>query len=107
VGAMMMQSFNERAPELAVKKTLGFSDHRIFWINVMEALVLCVVSSLLGLGSAALIFPLAQRYLGGASLPHTVLAAGIGFAAVMALISAALPAWRGMRLQVVDALAGR
>jgi putative ABC transport system permease protein len=107
VGAMMMQSFNERAPELAVMKTLGFSDHKIFWIIVMEALVLCVVAALLGLGSAALIFPLAQRFLGGASLPHTVLAAGVGFAAVLALISAALPAWRGMRLQVVDALAGR
>ena len=33
--------------------------------------------------------------------------AGIGFAVLLAVISAALPAWRGMRLQVAEALAGR
>jgi ABC-type lipoprotein release transport system permease subunit len=68
---------------------------------------LCVVAALLGLGCAALIFRLAKNVLGGTSMPHTVLAAGLGFAVVLALISAALPAWRGMRLQVADALAGR
>jgi putative ABC transport system permease protein len=107
VAAMMMQSLRERTSELAVLKTLGFSDHKIFWIILLEALILCIVAALLGLACAALIFPLAKRFLGGASMPHAVLAAGIGFAVVLALISAALPAWRGMRLQVADALAGR
>jgi putative ABC transport system permease protein len=107
VGAMMLQSLRERSPELAVLKTLGFSDHKIFWIILIEALILCVVAALLGLGCAALIFRLAKNVLGGTSMPHTVLAAGLGFAVVLALISAALPAWRGMRLQVADALAGR
>jgi putative ABC transport system permease protein len=107
VAAMMMQSLRERTSELAVLKTLGFSDHKICWIILLEALILCIVAALLGLGCAALIFPLAKRFLGGASMPHAVLAAGIGFAVVLALISAALPAWRGMRLQVADALAGR
>jgi putative ABC transport system permease protein len=107
VAAMMMQSFRERTSELAVLKTLGFSDHKIFWIILLEALILCIVAALLGLGCAALTFPLAKRFLGGASMPHAVLAAGIGFAVVLALVSAALPAWRGMRLQVADALAGR
>jgi putative ABC transport system permease protein len=107
VGAMMMQSLHERTPELAVLKTLGFSDRRIFWIILLEALLLCIFAALLGLGCAALIFPLARNYLGGVSMPHTVLAAGIGFAVALALISAALPASRAMRLQVAEALAGR
>lgn len=107
VAAMMMQSLRERTSELAVLKTLGFSDHKIFWIILLEALILCIVAALLGLACAALIFPLAKRFLGGASMPHAVLAAGIGFAVLLALVSAALPAWRGMRLQVADALAGR
>jgi len=107
VGAMMMQSLHERTPELAVLKTLGFSDHKIFWIILLETSVLCVVAALLGLGCAALIFPLARSYLHGVSMPYTVLAAGIGLAVVLALISAALPAWRGMRLQVAEALAAR
>jgi putative ABC transport system permease protein len=107
VGAMMLQSLNERTPELAVMKTLGFSDRRIFWIILMEALVLCVAAALLGLGSAALIFPLAHEYLRAGFLPLIVFEAGIGFAVLLAVISAALPAWRGMRLQVAEALAGR
>jgi putative ABC transport system permease protein len=107
VGAMMMQSLRERTSELAILKTLGFSDHKIFWIILIEALILCIAAALLGLGCAAVIFPLAKNILGGTSMPHTVLAAGMGFAVVLALISAALPAWRGMRLQVAEALAGR
>jgi putative ABC transport system permease protein len=107
VGAMMLQSLNERTPELAVMKTLGFSDRRIFWIILAEALLLCLVAALLGLGAAALIFPLAKSYLQTGSLPLTVLGAGIGFAVLLAVISSALPAWRGMRLQVAEALGGR
>jgi putative ABC transport system permease protein len=107
VGAMMMQSLRERSPELAVLKALGFSDTRIFWVILLESLVLYVPAALLGLGCAAAIFPLAKAYLGGISMPYAVAAIGVGLAVVLALISAAIPAWRGMRLQVAEALGGR
>jgi putative ABC transport system permease protein len=107
VGAMMMQSLRERSPELAVLKALGFSDTKIFWVILVEALVLCVAAALLGLMCAAEIFPLAKPFLGGIAMPYTVVAVGAGLAVVLALISAAMPAWRGMRLQVVEALGGR
>jgi putative ABC transport system permease protein len=107
VGAMMMQSLRERSPELAVLKALGFSDTRIFWVILFEGLVLCVLAALLGLGCAAAIFPLARAYLGGISMPFAVAGIGVGLAVVLALISAAMPAWRGMRLQVAEALGGR
>jgi putative ABC transport system permease protein len=107
VGAVMMQSLRERSPELAILKALGFSDQKIFWIIVSEALLLCIVAALLGLGGATLIFPLAKQFIGGVTMPATVPAAGLGIAVVLAMIIAALPAWRGTRLQVADALAGR
>ena len=107
VGAMMMQSLRERSPELAVLKALGFSDSRIFWVILLESLVLCVFAALLGLGGASAIFPLAKAYLGGISMPNAVVAIGVGLAMVLALISAAVPAWRGMRLPVAEALGGR
>jgi putative ABC transport system permease protein len=107
VGAMMMQSLRERSPELAVLKALGFSDTRIFWVILWESLVLCMFAALLGLGCAAAIFPLAKAYLGGISMPYAVAAIGAALAVVLALISAAMPAWRGMRLQVAEALGGR
>jgi putative ABC transport system permease protein len=107
VGAMMMQSLRERSPELAVLKALGFSDGKIFWIILLEALISCVFAALLGLGCAAAIFPLAKAYLGGLSMPYAVAAIGAGLAVVLALIGAAMPAWRGMRLPVAEALGGR
>jgi putative ABC transport system permease protein len=103
----MMQSLRERSPELAVLKALGFSDTRIFWVILLEALGLCLFAALLGLGCAAAIFPLAKAYVGGISMPCAVAAIGAGLAVVLALISAAMPAWRGMRLQVAEALGGR
>lgn len=107
VGAMMMQSLRERSPELAVLKALGFSDTQIFWVILWEALVLCVAAASLGLMVAAAVFPLAKDYIGGISMPHTVAAIGAGLAVALALVSAALPAWRAMRLQVAEALGGR
>jgi ABC-type lipoprotein release transport system permease subunit len=40
-------------------------------------------------------------------MPASVFALGIGFAAVLALVSALPPALRAQRLKIVDALAGR
>jgi len=40
-------------------------------------------------------------------MPTVVLVAGALFAVLLALLGSAVPAWRGLKLQVVDALAGR
>lgn len=108
IGAMLMQSIRERTAELAVLKTVGFSDRKVFWMILTEALVLCVVSALIGLGLASRILPAAKTYTQlDLTLPRSVLLAGIGMAVVLALVSAVMPAWRGLRLQVAEALAGR
>jgi ABC-type lipoprotein release transport system permease subunit len=40
-------------------------------------------------------------------MPASVVLAGLGLAALLAVVTAAVPAMRARRLQVVDALAGR
>jgi ABC-type lipoprotein release transport system permease subunit len=50
---------------------------------------------------------LAKQFIGIAGMPPVVAAAGMLFAVVLALIGSSVPAWRGLRLQVTDALAGR
>lgn len=106
-GALMMQSFRERIAELAVLKTLGFTDRNVLALMLSESLVLCTVSAALGLGVGAALLPLARREIGMALVPGTVFAEGLGCAVVLALIGAWIPARRGARLQLVDALAGR
>jgi putative ABC transport system permease protein len=106
-GALMMQSIRERTPELAVMKTLGFSDRRVTAIVLAEALVLCVAAAAAGLLIATLLQPFAREQVSIAKMPPVVIVYGIGFAVLLALLGGSVPAWRAMKLQVADALAGR
>jgi putative ABC transport system permease protein len=107
-GNTMMQSVRERIPELAVLKTLGFTDGAVTVLVLAESALLCVIAALVGLGLAAMIFPIAGSFMGGTPLlPVGALIAGVIAAIALALISGGPPAWRANRLTVVDALAGR
>lgn len=107
VATMMMQTTRERTPELAVLKTLGFSDRAVFFLLVGEAVVACVVGAIIGLGLAMVAFPYAAKFVPGLSIPMVVIEVGVMGAVLVALISAAVPAFRASRLEIVDALAGR
>jgi putative ABC transport system permease protein len=107
VGATMMQSVRERTPELAVLKTLGFTDNAILGLIVAESLILCLVSAGIGLGLASLLFPATKVLFGLNVHGGPILLTGFALAAALALIAGLPPAIRGMRLSIVDALAGR
>jgi len=106
-GALMMQTVRERTPELAVLKTVGFADHRVMSLILAEALLSCLLGAAIGLGLAALLLPQAGQLIGQGHLPAIVIVAGFACAIVLALLSGAIPAWRGLRLQVAAALSGR
>jgi putative ABC transport system permease protein len=106
-GNTMMQSVRERVPELAVLKTLGFSGFAVVTLVLAEALLLCLIAALIGLGIAALIFPAMKDFIGEAHLPANVLILGVALAVLLALGTGLPPAWRTARLNIVDALAGR
>jgi putative ABC transport system permease protein len=107
VGALMMQSVRERTPELAVLKTLGFTDGGLMGLILAESLTFCLVSAAIGLGVAAMLFPIARRLIGFNIQAGPLMLTGFALAVGLALISGLPPAIRAMRLQVVDALAGR
>jgi putative ABC transport system permease protein len=104
---MMMQSIRERTPELAVMKTLGFTDRTVLLLILSEAMVVCLAAAVSGLMLAMAAFPAAAKFVPGLSMPWIVIVIGLGCAAVVALISAALPAARAANLEVAAALAGR
>jgi putative ABC transport system permease protein len=107
-GNTMMQSVRERIPELAVLKTVGFTDGMVTTLVLAESILLCVIAAFIGLGIAALLFPgLSAVVPGKVVLPMSVLGTGAIAAILLALISGLPPAWRANRLAVVDALAGR
>jgi putative ABC transport system permease protein len=111
-GNTMMQSVRERVPELAVMKTLGFSDGGIIALVFAESLILCALAGLAGLvmvkfGLNAIVSKLPPGVGTLLLVNWRGLFTGFAFAVAVALISALLPALRVRRLNVVDALAGR
>ncbi|MBB6094449.1 putative ABC transport system permease protein [Povalibacter uvarum] len=103
----MMQSVRERTSELAVLKTLGFSDTKVLALVLVEALLLCVFAAAMGLFLASLVFPALKPIFGDFKMPLVVVGFGAGMALVLALVSGLPPAWRARQLNIVDALAGR
>ena len=107
VGTLMMQSVRERTPELAVLKTLGFTDRGLMALILSESMLLCLAAAAIGLGLAAAAFPIARRLIGFNVEAGPLTLLGFGLAVALALASGLPPAVRAMRLRVVDALAGR
>jgi putative ABC transport system permease protein len=110
VGNTMAQSVRERVPELAVLKTLGFTDGSVLGFVLAEAVALCLIGGLIGLGLATILGGGVERATGGQfQLPVDgfVWSVGVASILVMSLAVGLLPALRAQRLKIVDALAAR
>jgi putative ABC transport system permease protein len=110
-GNTMMQAVRERTSELAVLKTIGFSSQSVLAMVLAESVLLLLLGGVLGLGLAMLVVGGVHAAMGGA-IPMAPVDGGIWLRGVLLMIAAgllvgALPAMRAMRLNIVDALAGR
>jgi putative ABC transport system permease protein len=108
------QSVRERTSELAVLKTLGFTDAGVQWLVLAEALFLGLVSAAIGVALASRVLPwvttspaLSAQGIGAMHVPGLVYAASAGVAVLLALVSGVPPAVRARRLNIVAALSGR
>jgi putative ABC transport system permease protein len=110
VGNTMAQSVRERVPELAVLKTLGFSDGSVLGFVLAEAVAICLIGGVLGLALATVLGAMVEKATGGQfqlNVSGLIWAIGIGAILVMSLAVGLLPALRARSLKIVDALAGR
>jgi putative ABC transport system permease protein len=110
VGNTMAQSVRERVPELAVLKTLGFTDGSVLGFVLAEAFALCLCGGLVGLLLATTLGAMVEKGSGGQfqlRLDAWVWSIGVAAIVVMSVAVGLLPALRARRLRIVDALAGR
>jgi putative ABC transport system permease protein len=110
-GNTMMQAVRERTSELAVLKTIGFSSTSVLAMVLAESVLLLLLGGLIGLGLVSLIGMALPAMSGGmitnASVGAKSWSLGIALAIAIGTVVGALPALRAMRLNIVDALAGR
>jgi putative ABC transport system permease protein len=103
----MMQAVRERTSELAVLKTLGFSNATIFSLVLIESVFIAALGGAIGLG-LAWAFVLNGDPTGGMLpafyLPPADLVTGAWLMLALGLLAGAIPAIQAMRLKITDAL---
>jgi len=103
----MVQSVRERTSELAVLKTLGFSDASVLALVLAESLFITLVGGGLGLGVAWLFVQRGDPTGGLLAifvLPASNIAVGFGLMVLMGVLAGIAPALGAMRLRITDAL---
>jgi putative ABC transport system permease protein len=104
----MMMSARERTGEIAVLKTVGFSDRLLFALTMVEAGALALTGAVLGLGAAKLLYPAINfngaGFLPGFTVTTSTVIIGLLVAVGLMLASGLVPAVRAARLPIVQAL---
>jgi putative ABC transport system permease protein len=104
----MMMSARERTREVAVLKTIGFTDRTLFGLVMLEAAVITLIGAALGLGGAKLLYKAtnfnAGGFLPGFDVTTSTLVLGLSVALLLMLASGLVPAVQAARLPVVQAL---
>ena len=104
----MMMSARERTGEIAVLKTVGFSDKLLFGLVMVEAGVMALTGAALGLGFAIVLYPSINfngaGFLPGFKVATSTLVVGALIAVGLMLASGLVPAVRAARLPIVQAL---
>jgi putative ABC transport system permease protein len=104
----MMMNQRERTSEVAVLKTIGFTNGTVFGLVIVEAAVISLTGAALGLG-AAIALPALTGFGAGGFLPgfHVTggtLAVGASVALLLTVASGLIPALGAARLPVMQAL---
>ena len=103
----MAQSVRERTSELAVLKTLGFSNGLVLGLVLVESILMALLGG--GLGLAITYFAVEGGSFNNALLPVFIMrsrdiAIGIALCCALGVVAGAFPAMTAMRLRITDAL---
>ncbi len=107
----MAQAVRERIPEMAILKTLGFSNHSVLMMILAESVLMAMLGGLAGLVLAWLlvngIATQVAAFLPGFSMPASVWVNGIVAIVLLGGLAGLIPALQGMRLNIVTGLGRR
>ncbi len=108
-GNTMSQSVRERISELAVLKTVGFSDRKVLGVVLGESIMIMVlggaVGLLLGWLLTAAVAESMANFLPGVAITTETLVVALLLMLGAGVLAGIFPALKAMRLSIVDALA--
>jgi putative ABC transport system permease protein len=107
-GNTMAQSFRERIAEFAILKTLGFSDVKVMVMVLSESVLISGLGGFLGLLLAKfavlVMAKVVAANLPGLNMSLNTLLLGSALVVILGLITGAIPAFQGLRLNIINAL---
>ena len=102
---IMLVSVTERTREIGLRMAVGAKGQDVLWQFLVEAIVLCFVGGLIGVGLG---FAVAQGLTEFLQWPTTVspdaIAVSVGFAAVIGVVFGFYPAWKAAQLDPIESL---
>jgi len=106
IGVMniMFVSVTERTREIGIRKAIGAKRRSILMQFLFESAAICLVGGLIGIALAAAVTALINAQLMPASLSPGILVTSIIVAIVVGVIAGLVPAWKGARLDPIEAL---
>jgi len=106
VGVMniMFVSVTERTREIGIRKAIGARRRSILMQFLFESTVICLIGGVIGIALAAGLTVLIDAVLMPASLSPAILITAVVISILVGVLSGIVPAWRGARLDPIEAL---
>jgi len=102
---IMLVSVTERTREIGLRMAVGAKGQDVLWQFLVEAIVLCFVGGLIGVGLA---FGLAQGLTEFLEWPTSMstdaITVSVGFAAAIGVVFGFYPAWKAAQLDPIESL---
>ncbi len=106
VGVMniMLVSVTERTKEIGIRKALGAKRRSILLQFLFESSIICLFGGIVGVSISAILTAIIDANLMPASLSPGIVLAAMVVSVVVGVVSGMIPAWRGAKLDPIDAL---
>ena len=106
VGVMniMLVSVTERTKEIGIRKAIGAKRRSILLQFLFESSVICLFGGIIGVCISAILTSIIDANLMPASLSPGIVGAALAVSVAVGVVSGMIPAWRGAKLDPIDAL---
>lgn len=106
IGVMniMFVSVTERTREIGIRKAIGAKRHSILLQFLFESAVICLVGGLIGILLASILTAVINAVLMPASLSLGILVTAVVISVLVGVFAGLVPAWKGARLDPIEAL---